>query len=156
MFFRLALLFTLLPLAELALLIKVGRATSVGTALGIVIATGVIGAAVARYEGLRTLVAIRREAAAGRLPGDQLIDALLILVAGLLLVTPGLITDTVGLLLLVPPARRFARERLKKRFRTRFTMMHFGSIGPSCPPSDDDFVDVHARPADQKKIDGQA
>lgn len=148
---RLALVFILWPIVELALLIRIGQATSVGTAIAIVILTGVVGAALARREGVKTYYRIRDELAAGRLPGDQLIDALLILVAGALLITPGLISDGVGIALLIPPVRRFARNYLKRRFRDRFTIMHFGQPGGA--GSDDDFVDVQAREVDRKRVE---
>jgi UPF0716 protein FxsA len=148
---RLALLFILWPMIELYLLIQIGRATSAWTALAIVILTGVFGAALARREGLKTYHRIRGELAAGHLPSDGLVDALLILVAGALLITPGLISDTIGIALLIPPVRHRIREHLKRRFRTRFTIMGFGPGNSG--RRDDEFVDVEVREVGRKPLD---
>jgi len=140
--FRLLLLFIMVPLAELALLIEVGKRIDVGPTLGLIVVTGLVGAWLARREGLRTLTRIRTDLAAGRLPADQLIDALLILIAGALLVTPGIMTDVVGFLLLIPPVRGGLRNHLKTRFRAKFTVMDLTDLRPPCR---DDLIDVEAR-----------
>lgn len=148
--FRLAFLFIVWPIVELYLLIRLGQVTSAGTAIAVVIVTGLVGAALARREGLKTWYRMQESLRAGRLPGDHMIDALLILVAGAVLITPGLITDVIGILLLVPPTRRIVRSQLKRRFRHRFTITGFGQ-----PPRrpDDDFIDVEVREADRSPLD---
>ena len=138
---RLLLLFTIVPLVELWLLIELGKLINVGPTIALVVVTGIVGAALARHEGLRTLRGIQSDLDAGRLPGDRMIDALLILIAGALLVTPGIITDAVGFLLLVPPVRAAVRNRLKARFRARFTMIDVTNMRP---PGHDGFIDVEA------------
>jgi UPF0716 protein FxsA len=110
MFLRLLLLFTLVPLVELYLLIEIGGAIGVAPTIAIVIVTGVIGAALARWQGLGVLRRVQDDLAAGRPPTDALIDGLLIFVAGAVLLTPGLITDTLGFLLLVPAGRAAVRK----------------------------------------------
>ena len=110
MFLRLLLLFTIVPLIELYLLIKIGGVIGVVPTIAIVIGTGVLGAWLARWQGLAVLRRISDEMAAGRLPTDALIDGLLILVAAAVLLTPGLLTDTLGFVLLVPPSRAFVRK----------------------------------------------
>ena len=110
---RLALLFVVVPLLELALLIKLGQWVGFWPTLGLVVATGIAGAALARAEGLRTLVAFRRETAEGRLPGQPLLDGLAVLVGGAFLLTPGLLTDVAGFALLVPPSRRWIQRRVR-------------------------------------------
>jgi len=119
MFFRLLLLFTVLPLVELALLIQLGRLIGLAPTIAIVLLTGVTGAALARWQGLATLRRVRAEMAEGRVPTAALIDGLLILVAGAVLLTPGLITDTIGFLLLIPPTRAAVRRALADAFRRR-------------------------------------
>lgn len=109
-FVRLLLLFTLVPLVELYLLIEIGGVIGVLPTVAIVIVTGVIGAALARWQGLGVLRRLQEDLAAGRPPTDALIDGLLIFVAGAVLLTPGLITDTLGFLLLVPAGRRAVRR----------------------------------------------
>ncbi|HOW72178.1 MAG TPA: FxsA family protein [Phycisphaerae bacterium] len=144
MVLRLLLLFTLVPLVELAILIKIGSRIGAGTTIVMVLLIGFVGAAVARHEGWRTIQGIQADMAAGRLPGDRLVDGLLILIGGILLITPGVLTDIAGLLLFLPPVRALVRTYMKRRLRTRITLLTPESFGPQ---RDDDFIDVEARPA---------
>ena len=105
MFLRLLLLFTVVPLVELFLLVKLGTVIGIGPTVLVVIGTGVLGASLARWQGLGVLRRVSEDLAQGRLPADALIDGLLILIAGAVLLTPGLITDALGFLLLVPQGR---------------------------------------------------
>lgn len=109
MFFYLFLLFTLLPLAELALLIFVGSKTSIFFTIGVVVATGLLGTLLARWQGWRAVERIRGELQAGRPPSDSLVDGLLILIAGVLLVSPGFLTDVMGIFLLIPTMRNLVK-----------------------------------------------
>ncbi len=122
MFFRLLLLFTLVPLIELALLIKLGELTGVWTTIGIVILTGIIGAYLARREGLKAWQRLQKSLHEGLSPADELIEALLILIAGAVLITPGLLTDLFGFGLLIPPVRKWVRNRLSRHFRNRIVI----------------------------------
>lgn len=108
------LLFTAVPLLDLWLLIRIGDAVGVGPALALVIVTGVLGAALARAEGTRVLGAWRRALEAGRMPEEGILSGVLVLAGGLLLVTPGVITDAAGFLLLIPPTRRLATRALRR------------------------------------------
>jgi UPF0716 protein FxsA len=99
------LLFTIVPLVELALLIRIGGETEWWVPVLMVIASGLAGAVLARWQGLRALTRIREEIRAGRLPTDALVDGVMILVAGLFLITPGVLTDFFGIALLIPPVR---------------------------------------------------
>jgi len=146
MFFRLLVLFTVVPLVELSLLIRIGRTIDVGPTIALVVLTGVAGAALAKHQGLRTLRHIQAELAAGGIPGKQLVDGVMILAAGLLLVTPGVITDGVGFALLVPPARALLRRRLTAWFRKRMVIVD--PRGPDATPAGKEFVDVEARVVD--------
>lgn len=116
---RLLLAFTLIPLLELYLLVKVGEVVGTLPTIAIVISTGVLGAWLTRLEGLRVLRRVQVELGEGKLPTSALIDGLLILVAGVLLVTPGLITDCCGFFLLVPPLRALVRARLRRAWERR-------------------------------------
>jgi UPF0716 protein FxsA len=109
----LATLFVVLPVAELALLLRVGRTLGFWPTLGLVLFTGVLGAALARREGTRTLGALRSEVARGGLPGRAILDGASILVGGALLLTPGFLTDALGFALLFPPTRHVAAQRGK-------------------------------------------
>ncbi|MBI2204534.1 MAG: FxsA family protein, partial [Candidatus Rokubacteria bacterium] len=93
-------LFIAVPLAELALLIEIGRHVGVVTTIALVIVTGALGAALARHQGLGVLRDMRGQLAAGQVPASSLVDGLIILVAAALLITPGILTDTVGFLCL--------------------------------------------------------
>lgn len=110
----LLLLFTVVPLVEFSLLWEISKhITLLGTVL-LVIATGVLGASLARWQGVRTLWRIREETAQGRMPGDALLDGVLILVAGAVLITPGVLTDALGFALLIPPLRALVKRGLRR------------------------------------------
>lgn len=115
MLLRLFALFALLPLVELALLIRLGAWLGTWPTIGLVLVTGFVGAALARSQGGRVLRAIRAELAAGRMPAQHLLDGLLVLIGGILLLTPGLITDVMGTLLMLPPTRRRFRIAVQRR-----------------------------------------
>jgi UPF0716 protein FxsA len=117
---RLILLFTLIPLLELYLLLRIGSILGLGPTVAIVIGTGVLGAVLARIQGLAVLRRVRDDLAGGRLPTVALLDGLLILIAGAVLVTPGLITDLVGLALLIPRFRLFVGRHVARAFQRRF------------------------------------
>ncbi|WP_373046848.1 FxsA family protein [Vulgatibacter sp.] len=119
---RLFLLFTIVPLLELFLLLQIGRLVGFWpTVLGVIV-TAALGAHLAQREGLKTFQRWRGALAAGRLPEEGLLGSLLVLVGGVLLVAPGVLTDVVGLLLLVPATRRIAaglvRRELERRIRS--------------------------------------
>ena len=119
MFLRLLLLFTLVPLIELFLLVKLGTVIGIGATVLIVITTGVLGAWLARWQGLGVLRRLTEDLNQGRLPAEALIDGLLILIAGAVLLTPGLITDALGFLLLVPQGRAVVRKMIAARLEQR-------------------------------------
>ncbi|MDH5527766.1 MAG: FxsA family protein [Nitrospirota bacterium] len=116
MFFPLVLLFTALPLAELYVLIQVGQVIGGLNTLLVVLATGVVGAYLARMEGLRVAFRAQELLQRGEMPAEEMIDGILILLAGVVLVTPGIITDCMGLLILFPPTRRLFKIWLRKQF----------------------------------------
>ena len=116
MFLRLVLLFTLLPLVELYLLIKVGSYLGAGLTVLLVFGTGVAGVYLARREGWRTWRKIQADLHSGVAPAAEMVDGMLILAAGLLLITPGLLTDLFGFGLLFPLTRSALKEYLRRRF----------------------------------------
>jgi len=122
---RLALLFVVVPLVELALLIQVGRWTGLWTTVALVFLTGIVGAGLARAEGLRTIWALRRDLERGALPGRAIQDGLAILVGGALLLTPGFLTDVVGFALLLPFSRRWIQGLARRRLKA---MIEDGSV----------------------------
>lgn len=100
---------------ELALLVEIGQRIGTPATLALVVATGVLGAALARAQGLEVVRRIQRESAAGRLPADALIDGALLLVAAAVLMTPGVLTDALGFFCLVPAGRRWIRRSVRRR-----------------------------------------
>lgn len=120
MFLRLILLLTTVPILELILLLQVHHAVAArwGFGVGLLVTigsiafTGILGAALARYQGLGVLREIRQSVARGEIPGRALADGVLVLVGAALLLTPGFITDALGLSLLAPPTRALYRRGL--------------------------------------------
>lgn len=115
MFVRLLLLFTLVPLIELYVLLRIGSRLGVAPTILLVVVTGVVGAQLARREGVRTLRQIQGQLQRGVMPTEGLVDGALILAAGLLLVTPGVLTDAVGFGLLFPLTRAVLRQYVRRR-----------------------------------------
>jgi UPF0716 protein FxsA len=139
MLFYLFLLFTVVPLVELSILIWIGNQTEWWLPILLVIATGVIGAALARWQGWQVLQRIRADAGAGRVPADAMIDGFLILLAGILLVTPGVMSDLIGVALLIPPARAIVK-RLVAAWIKRNIEFRVGGSGAAFWPNAGDGV----------------
>ncbi|MDF1592165.1 MAG: FxsA family protein [Desulfobacterales bacterium] len=115
MLFKLFLAFTLIPVAEIYLLIKVGAVAGAFNTVLLVVLTGFTGAYLARLQGMHTLLRVRASLQQGLMPTDDLMDALLIFIAGIVLLTPGFITDAAGLLILFPQTRRIFKQFAKLR-----------------------------------------
>ena len=110
------------PLLELFVIIEVAGGVGTGQTILLLIGVSVVGAWMVRRSGLGVLNQIRTRLSRGELPAAELVDGLLILVAGALMLTPGFITDAVGLLLLFPPTRVLVRLLLMRRFSRRVTV----------------------------------
>ena len=108
-----------IPVAEIFFIIRVTRDLGIPETIGLLVAVSVAGAWLVRRSGLGVLRQIRERSARGEVPGKELVDGLLILVGGLLMLTPGFLTDAVGLLLLVPPTRLALRGLLIRRYSKR-------------------------------------
>lgn len=115
MFMRLLLLFTLVPLIELFILLRLNRYIGLGYTLGIVILTGVVGAYLAKSQGRQIWFRLRYEMMEGRMPGDELINGLCVLVGGAMLLTPGILTDCLGFILVIPGTREFLKTLIKRK-----------------------------------------
>ena len=105
MLIKLFLAFTLIPVSEIYLLITIGEYIGAMNTVLLVILTGFAGAYLARLQGMQTMFNIRKGLQNGVMPSGELINAFLIFVAGIVLLTPGFITDIAGILLLLPPVR---------------------------------------------------
>jgi UPF0716 protein FxsA len=103
---------------ELYILIKIGQVIGALPTIAIVLATGVAGAGLARQQGYRVWFEIESQMQQGIFPADRLIDGLLLVVAGAVLITPGVITDILGFAILIPftraPIRRWVKNRLSR------------------------------------------
>ena len=97
------------------LLIEIGERIGALATVGLVVGTGILGASVARHQGLSTLARLRADSAAGRLPTESIVEGVLILVAAAVLLTPGVLTDVAGFLCLIPACRRWIRRALLRR-----------------------------------------
>ena len=112
--------FTIIPIIEIYLLIEIGSMFGELTAVALVILTGLLGAFLARMQGLQTLYRIQESLREGRMPSGELLDALLIVIAGLVLLTPGFLTDSVGFLLLIPATRNSIKYWLRRQIELRY------------------------------------
>ncbi len=119
MLVALILLFLVLPFVELALFLTVGSQIGVLPTIVLLVLVGVVGAWLSKREGVGVLRRLNAALNEGTLPTNELIDGGLILFAGALMVTPGFVTDIVGVLLLLPPTRAAVRAVLVKRFKQR-------------------------------------
>ena len=119
------LLFTIIPLAEVYLLFQIAQVTNWVTTMILVIVTGMVGAYLAKSEGHQILSRIQQEMAPGHMPGDQLISGLCVLIGGVLLVCPGILTDLVGLTLVLGFTRKYYKRFIIAKLKT---MMDQGSI----------------------------
>lgn len=120
MFGLLALLFVVIPIIELAVIIEVGSAIGVVNTIGLLLLSGIVGSWMMKRQGLGVLRRMQAAAAAGRVPGQELVDAFLILFGGALMLAPGFLSDLAGMALLVPPVRTVVRRVLRRRFTARF------------------------------------
>lgn len=139
MFHRLLLIFTLVPLVELYILIRAGKFLGLMNTIALVIITGIVGAAFARQQGLGILSGIRGSIYQGRIPGIEMLQGLMVLVGGVLLITPGFITDLVGFTLLIPFTRQFytkiALNYIKKKFQS--PNFKYSTFDAQSKPSDE-------------------
>ena len=117
---KLLLAFTIIPIIEIYLLIEIGSIFGALTAISLVILTGFLGAFMARMQGLQTLFRIQESLREGKMPSGELLDALLIVIAGVVLLTPGFLTDSAGFLLLIPTTRNSIISWLQRQIRLKY------------------------------------
>ncbi|GMQ57388.1 membrane protein FxsA [Vallitalea sediminicola] len=119
-FGKLLLIFTIVPFVELYILLKLANVTSASITLLIIVITGIIGAYFAKHQGRAVIKNIQDESSNGRMPGNELMHGLCVLIGGILLVTPGIITDLFGFSLLFPLTRTIYVNFIKTYFRNKF------------------------------------
>ena len=122
MLFPLVLLFVVVPLAELFVIIQVGQAIGVWWTIGILIADSILGSVLMRSQGRTAWRRFNEAIRAGRVPAREVVDGTLVIFGGALLLTPGFLTDVLGLVLLIPPTRAIVRAILLRRFTHRLVV----------------------------------
>ena len=144
----LVLIFIVVPIAELALLIQVGQTIGVWWTIALLIADSILGSLLMRSQGRVAWRRFNVALQAGRPPAREVLDAVLVIFGGALLLTPGFLSDILGLLLLIPPTRAVVRRILVHRFADRMiaSAVRRGPAGFGRPPG-------QARPTD---VDGTA
>jgi UPF0716 protein FxsA len=150
-FVRLLILFIVVPIVELAVLLKLHDMMGLSSTILLVLCTGFLGAWLARQQGFSALNKIQQTLNARKAPGIEIVEGVLVLLAGAVLITPGLLTDLIGFSLLIPPVRRRVAEYLVQRFRTKtnssFQVFTTGigsgqPLGPGPSQSDPNVIDV--------------
>jgi UPF0716 protein FxsA len=148
---RLFVLFTALPLLDLWLLLHVGRAIGFWNTVALVILTGMAGAWLARAEGFRVLRAWQDALAQGRVPEEGVLSGALVLAGALLLVTPGVLSDVLGLALLFPPSRRLVAAGLRRWLRRQVDKGRVRVFTMGGPPPPDEPIDVTPQRPDGRR-----
>jgi len=160
MFFKLLMLFILIPLIELYFLLEISQFIGVFTTVMIIIFTGAAGVSIARRQGYQVVNNIRSTLNAGKMPTDDLISALLILIGGVTLLTPGFLTDITGFLLILPGSRDLIAALVKKYFvkyvKENKVEVHYGNQFNQRQNGKqeqdnykDDFIDVEAEKVEE-------
>ncbi len=138
MLLRLFALFTIVPLIELAGLVWLSGKISFPATLALIVGTGLAGAWLLRQQTWQALRRVQADLAAGRVPANALLDGLLMMVAGVLLISPGFVTDLAALVLLFPPTRKLCKAYVASRLAARVVFMGtpgHGFTGPGFPGS---------------------
>ncbi|EGR0550842.1 membrane protein FxsA [Vibrio cholerae] len=115
MFPILQFLFIAVPVIEIALFIQVGGVLGVWPTIALVLLTAIVGASLVRSQGLQTLLTVQQRLAQGQLPAQQILEGVMLAVAGVLLLTPGFFTDILGMLVLLPAPRAYFAKQLMSR-----------------------------------------
>ena len=108
-------IFIVLPLMELMVFARVSEVIGIGTALFIAFLTAVLGGMIVKYQGLQTIAAMQTSLRDGKVPLNHIFDGFCLIAAGVTLITPGFITDTIGFLLLVPAVRNYLRRMISEK-----------------------------------------
>jgi UPF0716 protein FxsA len=128
----LVLLFIAVPIAELAVIIQVGQEIGVWWTIAILVADSILGSVLMRSQGRAVWRRFNEALQAGRAPAREVADGVLVIFGGALLLTPGFITDILGLLLLVPPTRAVIRRVFLRQAMKRITVTM--AAGPAMRP----------------------
>ncbi len=116
MLLRLFLLFTIIPLIELYFLIKIGGAIGALNTIVLILGTAILGSILVRWQGLKTMQQIMSQISQNIVPAEEMVDAVLIFVGGVMLITPGVLTDFLALFLVFPYTRTLFKRWLRRKF----------------------------------------
>ena len=116
---RLILIFIVVPLIEILLLIEIGSRIGALNTIFIIVLTGILGASLMRHQGFTIIRNIQRDLSQGRMPTGELINGTLVLVGGIVLLTPGFFTDSVGFVLLLPATRALILKKIQLLIRRK-------------------------------------
>ncbi len=153
----LVLLFIVVPIAELYVLIKIGMAIGVLPTIGLLILDSVLGAALMRSQGRAVWMRFNRTLAEGRIPGREVMDGVLVIFGGALLLTPGFLSDILGVILLLPPTRALVGKMLVRRFSGGIVAGAAGGAQQRMGPMFTFQTGAQRRPAhDDDVVDGTA
>ena len=150
MLLPLVLIFIVVPIAELAVIIQVGQIIGVWWTIGLLIADSILGSVLMRSQGRTAWRRFNETTRAGRVPAREVLDGALVIFGGALLLTPGFITDVLGLLLLFPPTRALVRVVLARRLADRMVVSM--TAGPRVRRRRDDDVEGTAVEVDKDRI----
>ena len=153
MFPRLLILFIGIPLIELVLFYQIGLRIGVPATIATVILTGFLGAALTKRQGLQVLAKYQKALAEGRMPHAEVIEGLMILVAGAVLLTPGFLTDLIGFAMLVPPVRAVVRQIAARYLKGRVNVSVAG-MGVNVGGGNDTTGSPRPKPQSKPPIDG--
>jgi UPF0716 protein FxsA len=152
------LIFIFVPLIELYFLLEIGKLIGVFSTIMVIVFTGALGVSIARNQGYQVVNNIRANLNAGRIPTDDLVSALLILIGGVTLLTPGFLTDITGFLLILPGSRDVIAKIVKKRFikyvKENKVEVHTNSRSYNSKQNEyrkDDYIDVEAEEVDESE-----
>ncbi|UTW03904.1 membrane protein FxsA [Amphritea atlantica] len=151
----LLLLFIIIPVIEITVLINVGQAIGAWYTVGLVLLSAFIGVNMLRYQGLSTLARAQQRMNAGQIPGNEMVEGIVLAVGGALLLTPGFVTDVIGFLCLIP----YTRKALARQVMSRFTVVAMSHRQSGVEPEDSIYHRQHppgSRDTDQNGdiIDG--
>ena len=140
------LLFIIVPIIEITLLINVGQAIGAWYTVGLVLLSAFIGVNMLRYQGISTLARAQQRMNAGELPGEEMVEGIVLAVGGALLITPGFVTDTIGFCCLIPATRK----ALVRALKSRFTLVAMGKKTRMNPEAEEQPFAAHREPFSHK------
>tara|TARA_R110000772_G_scaffold267492_1_gene391692 strand:+ start:912 stop:1415 length:504 start_codon:yes stop_codon:yes gene_type:complete len=159
---KLFLLFVLLPIVEISLLISVGEQIGGWNTVAIVIATALVGSYIVRQQGLTTLIHAQQKMQQGTIPGQEVAEGLLLVIAGVMLVTPGFVTDALGFLFCLPMTRPLIAKGLLAKLSVQVVNQAQGGFsGQSAQgfgrsdSNNDDIIEGEYERKDQPKADSE-